>query len=292
MNQEKPPSVANSVSDFLEWALRTQKRWRDQHRDEANRSRKREKQWDDDAPFWKPWFRGQTDESWRLTPKLYHMTETKTSKLLVFEEEMRAEFKRRGPQLASGFQIPNGDDEWGWYSLMRHYGAPTRLLDWTDGALIGLYFAVRPSEISDKAACVWMLDPYRLNLLSFRHSDDSVGVALPDWEAAQAYVPELFVSAKLRRAKPLAVTPPHIFPRLSSQRSHFTVFGTRRDGLEELSKDNGFLLETITVPRASIEKIVSELELCGVSDATIFPDLEGLSRELDAASRLLFGGSA
>jgi hypothetical protein len=84
--------------------------------------------------------------------------------------------------------LPDHDDEWGWYSLMRHYAAPTRLLDWSDGVLTALYFAVREDPKDDQTgalnrkppdACVWMLDPYRLNLLSFYPADDSLGVALP-----------------------------------------------------------------------------------------------------------------
>ncbi len=57
---------------------------------------------------------------------------------------------------------------------MQHYGAPTRLLDWTESAMAGLFFAVfnknedKPSD--DYDAVVWMLHPLELNKL-----EDSIG---------------------------------------------------------------------------------------------------------------------
>ena len=53
-------------------------------------------------------------------------------------------------------------NNWDWYFVMQHYGAPTRLLDWTEGALHGLYFALRNNYGYDDAA-VWVLNPWKFN---------------------------------------------------------------------------------------------------------------------------------
>src|SRR5271165_793075 len=306
MNPVDSSKDANSrVGDVVKEALRVRERWLDQNAEEA-KAEERLKDWEASKPFWKPWFRGHEKANWKLRPKLFRDTECKVEDLFEFEEELRAEFKRRGSQLAEGLTLPAYQDDWGWYSLMQHYGAPTRILDWSDGALTALYFAVRNTRKRDKKfnvsdggalhACVWMLDPCRLNYRSFYPPDDWNGVALPDWPAAKEYLPELFGGDELLREYPLAIDPLHVSRRLSSQRSHFTVFGTKVDGLAELDgekKDGGlrnpYLLENITIPADSVPTIKSELELSGISEATVFPDWEALSRELEAVWRSNFG---
>ena len=112
------------------------------------------------------WFRGQSKASWPLTPKLYRLKDPD-------ENEIRSGFKRRAVQLMSEPHLP--ENEKGWYFLMQRYGAPTRLLDWTDGALLALYFAIRDLT-RPRTAAVWMLHPASLNKLTF---GDAAGLSIP-----------------------------------------------------------------------------------------------------------------
>ena len=249
-------------------------------------------EWADEDKFWKLWFRGQACESWDLKPKLYRRDDIALEQVLREEEEFRHEFERRGIQLIDDERFPKTDFEW--YFLMQHYGAPTRLLDWTDGALMGLYFAVahrfsKSDPDGKKDAAVWALDPEWLNKRTFTKKDDMEGVALPEWGAALKCLPEKFEDKKLRRKYPLAIDPTHVARRLAVQRSRFTIHGSVVNGLEEISsRYKNSRLRKIVVGRNSVKSIRKDLETCGISVTTLFPDLAGLGLEL---RRLWKGGS-
>lgn len=60
------------------------------------------------------------------------------------EQDILREFKRRYHQYSAN--IPANDDTLEWFSIMQHYGAPTRLLDFTYSPYIALYFALEYAE--------------------------------------------------------------------------------------------------------------------------------------------------
>jgi hypothetical protein len=125
------------------------------------------------------WYRGQGDAKWGLTPSRWRKSYAEES-----EAEMRLEFECVGRQLVSS---DAQRDKWGWYFLMAHYGAPTRLLDWTVNPLVALFFAVS-SCVSDVDAAVWIIDPWKWNKMHIRNL---YGPALPAWEETEPYLWDL-----------------------------------------------------------------------------------------------------
>jgi hypothetical protein len=112
-----------------------------------------------DSTSWNPmepkWFRGEPRGLTPLLPTLYR------EGLAAFENPLLQMFRSR----ASGYHdvVPDVERTDQWLFLARHAGVPTRLLDWTEGALIGLHFALQENE---KEPVVWMLNPLEMNRLS------------------------------------------------------------------------------------------------------------------------------
>jgi hypothetical protein len=102
---------------------------------------KLKREWFSQEPSWGPWFRGHASADWKLSPKLYRYGSPKRG-IRVIEDEIRQEFIIRAPSLTE----TGPQNTWEWHFTMQHSGAPTRLLDWTEGALIAAYFAVRDSK--------------------------------------------------------------------------------------------------------------------------------------------------
>jgi hypothetical protein len=226
-----------------------------------------------------PWFRGVTSSNFRLVPNIYR---SEAGKEPLSDHEVRAEFKRRALPLVA--ERPPRDD-WEWYSLMQHYGAPTRLLDWTDSALVALYFAIStwtPENNQGLSAtpAVWALNPWRLN----QKTEIKVyGPANPEVNDVSTYLAAPYSRARLPQY-PIALDPTFIAQRMLVQHSHFTLHGNDYRGLDEMTHDlnlSDTLFKLVILSRGeSITILRQRIALLGISETAIFPDLAGLGREL------------
>jgi hypothetical protein len=221
------------------------------------------------------WFRGQGEASWGLAPKLYRPEFDGAQ-----EAEIRQEFQSRALQLVQG-RVP--DNKWDWYFLMQHYGAPTRLLDWTEHLLVALYFALDGNPQSRRQdAALWVLDPWTLNR-SLKLGID--GPMLPDWEEADKYLLGLedafSRNEEVSRQSPAAIEPPHVDRRLAAQSSRFVIFGKTRDLTKLRGKRRKKVrLARILISKHAIANLENEVRSYGITVSSLFPDLGGLCREI------------
>ena len=234
--------------------------------------------WFPQEASWWPWFRGHSGADWKLSPKLYRYGSPKRG-IRIIEDEIRQEFIMRAPSLSDA----RPQNTWEWYFTMQHSGAPTRLLDWTEGALIAAYFAVRDNK-GDVDAAVWALDPWWLNKFVVGEREvvppgAEIGISPADAERYKPWLPDRYSSARLHDLA-VAIYPTHSVRRISTQRSCFTIHGSEVDGLEKLAGHEDAHLVKIVLPRTDIPSIREQLLVSGVDEITIFPDLDGLGRYL------------
>jgi FRG domain len=75
------------------------------------------------------------------------------------EYKILGEFMSKARMHMDPAQIPEVEDRLGWLAIIQHYGAPTRLLDFTYSPYVALYFALRNRKVGEsKYAEVWGID--------------------------------------------------------------------------------------------------------------------------------------
>lgn len=208
------------------------------------------------------WFRGHRDNTWKRLPSVFRDEMNRTKEL-----EYIARFRQQAAQEG----IRYGLDDWGWLTLAQHHGIPTRLLDWTESPLVGLYFAVeQEGDGRNSDGEVLLLDPYRLN----EDAGDLPGV-LPLLTDSEPAVAPFYPAPNASGQRARAVLAPMAFERIRHQTGMFTVSTPGKNDLETTGA-----IEVLEIPASAKSEIRFELECLGINEASIYRDLDRIAKRI------------
>jgi hypothetical protein len=240
-------------------------------------------------------FRGQASSKWKsLQPSLHRsLGDTPEMEDSVMKEAMAIRaFRRHARSLLHPSEMVYFDRILDSITLMQHYGAPTRLLDWTLSPWVACYFAVQTDEDKNDAA-IWTFNWDELAKYNHQHLGSKgyqnfgrleSATSVEDWaNAARTSGP--FV--KVFRYE-------YANPQMSAQQSLFTVAGkigdNHNDALERCLKEPWQRLKVI-IPKSEKEKLRRRLFTMNVSPLALFPTPDGVGRNIREAmqSKLSLG---
>ena len=176
-------------------------------------------------------------------------------------------------------------NDWEQLISAQHHGVPTRLLDWTYSPLVATFFATRPAEDEDERdRAVWRLDWKRVHA---KFELPGLSLLVTDLDELFGkdghFTPWALMRRGAQRDFAALVEPPSLDDRIVAQAAVFTLCSDKTRSLDSFLERHG-LGDTLTkfvVPKREVARLRDQLDLVGVDERRLFPDLDGVS----AASR-------
>lgn len=235
-------------------------------------------------------FRGQREAGWPLVSSLSrHLSNFVTDKQRWQEREARAIriFRRKAHNYLTDHAAL--DDDVRCIALMQHHGSPTRLLDFTKSPYVAAFFALE--NATDDAAVfalntplLWRAAPRHNPELTRRVIDPRIRGNFEKYFAGNEH--EVVWTGE----------PKEMDRRLVAQSGTFVMPGVLDKSLDEILSQyeaDGSLLQKIILPAAAIRNEgMRSLYRMNITNATLFPDLDGLARSLAFELEVVWRGVA
>ena len=240
-------------------------------------------------------FRGQQESSWSLETSLdravrvehssgyYHLDrETEQRELLYrFQQEAHNHIH----------PLPSTDDIASWYALMQHYGAPTRLLDWTKSPYVALYFAFvdEPQNKAEQYSAVWAIN---LDWLAKKETEllemEAPTSALSNSKDRAIYMNTLLTHSEKRKPLIVQIDPQRISQRMVAQQGLFLcklVHEVYFDHLLVHMMLNSDLSDQPVLRKLKLERnmriaFLRRLREMNIHSASLYPGLDGFGKSL------------
>lgn len=220
-------------------------------------------------------FRGQARADWPLVPSFLRIAEASgltAGQSLRLEGAASEEFETGAHLHLPPATLPQDlRDRVTLWALMQHYGAPTRLLDWTESLYVATYFAVEKDSSHDGA--IWVIHPETLRTVfrideEWPQTDEDIRAFLRE-DAARI----LYTIRSKRQTD-----------RMSAQQTVFTVSPqilARHDEIIETAHQpkQGWYLKII-VPKDLKVDFLSRLYHVNITARALFPGLDGIGRSI------------
>jgi predicted enzyme related to lactoylglutathione lyase len=254
-------------------------------------------------------YRGQVNKVWGLAPSLFRELGEKKGdfqRCFEIEKDAKKEFESQAYMYLDPSVLPNSHEWLEWWALMQHYGAPTRLLDWTASPYVAAYFAIESGEDTD--GLIWVLNDWALGDRMREHYPadwvqwDHSPRPTNNWSAvANSFVlkrffdetaaPQLFFFQPNRRSPRIAAQQGWLSAPLNLFANYETTIAAlyenhRNDPKNHVEWD----IKTreywkywncrIVIPKEVKREFLRRLQMMNITASNLFPGVDGLGKSV------------
>lgn len=225
-------------------------------------------------------FRGHADSEWKLIPSVGRdfgpPASSRTGSTAIVsglppfnpsqERRVADEFRRLGLVHAP----VRTQTKLEWLALAQHYGAPTRLLDWTGNPLVAAWFAAASEP--KKSAHVFAFEPMPWSIVTPEQLEAHAVMSLDPVDDG------LIINASV-----VFVAVPILAPRMAGQSGLFSWQCKPWEKVTDLltAVEAQGLLEPFEIPAEAKPEILIGLAEMGIDEMTLYGDLGGVGRSLN-----------